>query len=216
MTRFPLLLTILGVLLLAVTATAQNLARFGIDTTETIPSGLPEGMYAPLFTAKDVAGNDVDLRATLKQSTVILVFIQGSWSRHDRKFLQRIQDSIAIIGQAPAQVIAITPERDIYLEKLKARVGAEFKIVNDADGSITANYEVNYHLTKAHRRRYNLFNGAKLDTRNAYDNRILPVPAVYVVSPSAKIVYRYFNYDRRQRPTIAELLQAINDTPTVE
>lgn len=210
MTRFFLLTTLLTLALAASNASAQKLSRFGIDTTQTMPVGLPEGMYAPLFTAKDAGGNDVDLKESLKQSIVILVFVQGSWSRHDRRFLKRIQDSLEVIGQQPAQVIAITPERQTYLAKFRDRTGAEFKIVSDSDGSITQNYDANYHITKAHRRRYNLFGGAKLDTRNAYDNRILPVPAVYVITPTARISYRYFNYDRRQRPSIAELMEHLN------
>lgn len=211
MQSLKLLFAVIAASLFTTAVFAQKLSRFGIDTTQTVPTGLPEGMYAPLFTAQDSDGNDVDLRDRLKQSNVVLVFVQGSWSRHDRRYVKRLQDSLEVIGKEAAQVIVVTPERNTHLERFKERTGAEFAIVSDADGSITSNYEVNYFVTKAHRRRYNLFGGAKLDTRNAYDNRLLPVPAVYIISPSARIVYRYFNYDRRQRPNISRIVEVLKN-----
>lgn len=210
MFRFPFYAFTIALLLFVQSGMAQKLSRFGIDTTQTIPTGLPEGMYAPLFSAKDADGNDVALQESLKMSPVILVFVQGSWSRYDRRYLKNLQDSLEYIGLAPAQVIVVTPERSSYLERFKERVGAEFPIVSDTDGSIVSNYDGNYHVTRQHKRRYNLFQGAKLSTRNAYDNRMLPVTAVYVISPTARITYRYFNYDRRQRPSVKRLLEHVN------
>ncbi len=190
------------------TATGQDLKRFGIDTTAKLPSGLPENMYAPLFDAPDADGNVVGLRDRLQQSTVILVFVQGNWSRHCRSFLKNLQDSLTFIGLEAAQIIAVSPEKPEFLHRLKSKTGATFPIVSDQDGSIRINYDANYRMTKARKRRHNVFGRAKFERVFATDPDYLPTPAVYIIAPSARIAYRYFNLDRRQRPSVSVLIGA--------
>jgi peroxiredoxin len=194
----------------SVTLTAQDLplSKFGIDTTATVPEGLPVGMYAPLFAGQDADGNQIALSEFLKQSTAVVVFVQGMWSRHDRNFLKTLNDSLASVAIAAAQVIVITSEKPNVLSTMRERYPS-FKIISDTDGSMGANYDVQYTVTKAHARRYNLFNRAKLSSNQVAPEK-LPVPAVYIVASSGKVRYRFFSYDRRQRPSVAELADVAN------
>lgn len=179
------------------------LSKFGIDTTAAVPEGLPVGMYAPLFSGQDADGNQVALSELMKQSSTVLVFIQGRWSRHDRKFLSALNDSISVIADNAAQVVVISTEKSPHIADLRDRYPS-LKIISDSDGSIATNYDVYYTVTKAHARRYNLFNRAKLEANQSVPGK-LPVPAVYTIGASGKVRYRYFSYDRKQRPSVREL-----------
>ena len=192
------------------TLTAQDLplSKFGIDTTAAVPEGLPVGMYAPLFAGQDADGNQIALSEILKQSTAVVVFVQGMWSRNDRNFLNTLNDSLASVANAAAQVIVITSEKPKVLSTMRERYPL-FKIISDTDGSIGANYDVQYTVTKAHARRYNLFNRAKLSSNQVAPGK-LPVPAVYLLAPSGKLRFRFFSYDRKQRPSVAELADVAN------
>lgn len=192
---------------LAISAQDIPLSRFGIDTTATLPEGLPVGMYAPQFAASDADGNQTALSEILKQSSAVVVFVQGRWSRHDRKFLAALNDSIQTISTHAAQVIVVSSEKPSKVTNLRERYPS-LKIVSDSDGSIVQNYDVAYTVTKAHARRYSLFNGAKLSSRQVAPST-LPVSAVYTIAGSGKITWRYFNYDRKQRPFIAEIVEAV-------
>lgn len=204
-----LFLFLLGCQLVSLHLSAQDLplSKFGIDTTAAVPEGLPVGMYAPLFAGQDVDGNQVALSEVLKQSIAVVVFVQGAWSRHDRKFLEALNDSIETISLHAAQVIVVSSEKPAFLEAFRGRYPA-LKLTSDADGSICANYDVLYTVTKAHARRYSLFKRAKLSERQVTADK-LPVPAVYAIAPSGKIVWRYFNLDRKQRPKASEIGEAV-------
>jgi peroxiredoxin len=83
-------------------------------------------------------------------------------------------------------------------------------IVSDESGQVARDYALAYKVRSAYSKRLRLFRGVKLNERNGNDQNELPVTAVYVVSQSGKITYRYFNYDYRQRPSIRELAQELN------
>lgn len=202
-------LFLLGCQLVSLHLSAQDfpLSKFGIDTTAAVPEGLPVGMYAPLFVGQDGDGNQVALSEVLKQSSAVVVFVQGAWSRYDRKFLETLNDSIETISVHAAQVIVVSSEKPALLEALRGRYPA-LKLISDADASICGNYDVLYGVTKAHARRYNLFKRAKLSERQVTPDK-LPAPAVYAIAPSGKIVWRYFSLDRKQRPKLAEVGEAV-------
>lgn len=191
-------------------AFGQELHKYGYDTTATVPTGLPEGMYVPLFSAPDENKVEQSLEHFLKQGSVVLVFTQGSWSRHCRKFVSKLQNNLEEIGHHGAQVLVVTPEKTEFIEKFKSKTGAEFNIVSDTHGMVAENYDVAYTLTKSRKRRYNFWSCAKLDERNAKDGSMMIVPAIYVIAPSGRIAYHYFNYDRRQRPEVRTIIESLN------
>lgn len=184
---------------------AQKLSSFGIDTTQTVPQGLPVNSYAPLFNVPDHDGNEVNLQQKLKESQMVVVFVRGQWSRQCRKYLERLQDSLSVISNASAQVVVVSPEKREFLNRWEKTTGPELMIVSDRSGNVARDYDGAYKVTSAFNRRLRFFRGLKLDERNDNDQNELPVTAVYVVSQSGKIIYRYFNYDYRQRPPINQI-----------
>lgn len=196
-------------LLIGSTSFAQKLSSFGIDTTQTVPDGLAVNSYAPLFTLADRDGNEVDFRSKLKESKMIVVFVRGQWSRPCRKYVDRLQDSLAMISNASTQIVVVTAEKREFLSRWDKKSGPDLMIVSDASGQVARDYALAYKVRSAYSKRLRLFRGVKLNERNGNDQNELPVTAVYVVSQSGKIDYRYFNYDYRQRPSISELAQEL-------
>jgi peroxiredoxin len=204
----PLLFASLTVLCLT-PAFGQKLSSFGIDTTQTVPEGLAVNSYAPLFNLTDSDGNEIDFGMKLKQSKMVVVFVRGQWSRHCRKYVERLQDSLAVISNTSTQVVVVSPEKPEFLERWNKTAGPDLRIVSDQYGQVARDYNLAYKLTSAFNRRIRVFRGVSLEARNGNDQNELPVTAVYVVSQSGKITYRYFNYDYRQRPPVSELMEAL-------
>src|SRR5258708_6668360 len=75
----------------------------------------PEGLFinskAPDFKSKDQNGNELVLKDMRKKGPVILVFYRGYWCPYCNRELQRLQDSLQLITEKGAQLVAITPEK---------------------------------------------------------------------------------------------------------
>ena len=169
----------------------------------------PEGLFlnskAPDFKAKDQQGNDVRLKDLLKKNRVVLVFYQGEWSPYCNKYLQKLEDSLQLIKDKGAIVVAVTPEQPESIAKTIEKTKAEYLILHDTELKIMKGYEVEFEVSENALKRYRN-GGIKLDEVNGKNGNYLPVPATYIIDKEGYITYRFFNQDNKKRPSVKEIL----------
>src|SRR5262245_14416051 len=95
----------------------------------------PEGLFinskAPDFKAKDQSGNEVRLKDLLKKGKVVLVFYRGQWCPYCNKYLKKLEDSLQLIKDKGATVVAITPELPENISKTVEKTSANYSILYD-------------------------------------------------------------------------------------
>jgi peroxiredoxin len=169
----------------------------------------PEGLFlnskAPDFKAKDQHGNDVRLKDLLKKGRVVLVFYQGEWSPYCNKYLQRLEDSLQLIKDKGAIIIAVTPEQPESIAKTIEKTKVEYTILYDEELKIMKKYDVEFEVSENALKRYRN-GGIKLDEVNGKNGNYLPIPATYIIDKEGYITYRFFNQDYKKRPSVKELL----------
>lgn len=169
----------------------------------------PEGLFlnskAPDFKAMDQQGNEVRLKDLLKKNRVVLVFYQGEWSPYCNKYLQKLEDSLQLIRDKGAIVVAVTPEQPESIAKTIEKTKAEYLILHDTELKIMKKYEVEFEVPENALKRYRN-GGIKLDEVNGKNGNYLPVPATYIIDKEGFITYRFFNQDNKKRPSVKEIL----------
>jgi peroxiredoxin len=170
----------------------------------------PEGLFinsrAPDFTAKDQNGNEIRLKDLLKKGKVVLIFYRGYWCPYCNKYLSKLEDSLQLIKDKGATVVAITPELPENVNKTIEKTKAEYSILYDEDLKIMKAYDVEFEVPENVLTRYRN-SGIKIDENNGKKNgNYLPVPATYVIDKEATIKYRFFQADYKRRPSIKEIL----------
>jgi peroxiredoxin len=97
----------------------------------------PEGLFinskAPDFKVKDQSGAEINLKDLRKKGPVVLIFYRGNWCPYCNKELTRLQDSLQLITEKGAQVIAITPEASDGINKTIEKTKAVFPIIHDEE-----------------------------------------------------------------------------------
>ena len=78
--------------------------------------GLSLGDHAPDFTAIDKDGKNYSLNDKLKTGPVVLIFYRGFWCPYCNKHLSSVQDSLKLIYDKGASVVAVSPEKPEYLQ----------------------------------------------------------------------------------------------------
>ncbi|MFI5187843.1 MAG: peroxiredoxin-like family protein [Chitinophagales bacterium] len=171
----------------------------------------PEGLFinskAPDFRAKDQNGNEVELKDLRKKGPVIIVFYRGYWCPYCSKELQKLEDSMPLIKEKGAQVIAITPEKQEGISKTIDKTKATYSIITDEDMKIMRAYDVAYQVDDKTVGRYKL-SGIDLLANNGQKagSVYLPVPAVYIVGKDGEIKYRFFDADYRNQALVKDIL----------
>ncbi len=175
----------------------------------------PEGLFlnskAPDFKAKDQDGKEVRLKDLLKKGKVVLVFYRGEWCPYCNKFLQKLEDSLSLIKEKGATLVAVTPELPENIARTVTKTKAEFPILHDEDLKIMKAYDVEFEVPENTLTRYRNA-GIKIDENNGKNGNFLPVPAVYVINKESTVVYRFFNQDYKKRPNIREILDFLQKT----
>jgi len=170
----------------------------------------PEGLFinskAPDFKATDQYGNEIRLKDVLRDSLVVLIFYRGQWCPYCNKQLKKLEDSLQLIKDKKATVVAITAELPENIAKTVEKTKAEYPVIYDEDLKIMKAYDVEFEVPENVLTRYRN-SGIKIDENNGKKNgNFLPIPAVYIIDKEANITYRFFQSDYKRRPSVKEIL----------
>lgn len=168
--------------------------------------GLATGQKAPLFSAIDAENELFNLSQALESGPVVLIFYRGHWCPVCNKHLSSIQDSLNQILDKGATVVAVSPEKPEYLEKMSKKTKAEFRLLYDEDYKISDAYDVTFTPDNKQLVLYNTVLNAKLKETHSDDSQRLPIPATYIISREGKIVWRQFDPDYRNRSAVKDIL----------
>jgi len=175
----------------------------------------PEGLFinskAPDFKSKDQNGTEIVLKDLRKKGPVVLVFYRGYWCPYCNKELQGLEDSLQLIANKGAQLIAITPEKQEGITKTIEKTKATYPIITDEEMKIMKAYEVAYQVDEKTVGRYKM---ASIDLAANNGQKpgsvYLPIPAVYIINKEGEISYRFFDADYKKRPSVKDLVENLN------
>ena len=173
--------------------------------------GLLPGSNAPLFVARDADGKDYSLVEALADGPVVVIFYRGYWCPHCNRHLARIQDSLGLIYEKGASVIAVSPEKPEYLNETKEITGSEFTLLFDEGYRIANAYDVSFLPAQRKLMKYNTFTKASLKESHSDESQRLPIPATYIINQEGLITWRQFDPNYKNRSTIKEIIQALSE-----
>ena len=182
-----------------------NFKKYGVDTTGHIPVGLMVGDIAPDFTAMNQFGDSVNLKEELKKGPVVLFFYRGYWCPKCSKHLQAIEDSIKLLTDSGAVVIAVSPQIAKYTKKTVDKHGITFQTLSDSTNSISKDYDVLFEVTKGYNRMIKFGLMSSIAKANGAEEAQLPVPATFIINQEGIITYRQFDYNYSHRASVQEI-----------
>ncbi|MDT8402499.1 MAG: peroxiredoxin-like family protein [Bacteroidales bacterium] len=174
--------------------------------------GLEAGTVAPDFRAVDASGNEFHLASALKEGPVVLIFYRGHWCPVCNKHLAVIQDSLQLITDKGATVVAVSPQKPEYLDKMADKTGASFSLLYDEGYAIADAYDVTFTPEKKELIIYNTVLNAQLKKSQSDDSQRLPIPATYIIDRDGLIAWRQFDPDYKNRSNVKNILEALELT----
>jgi peroxiredoxin len=171
--------------------------------------GLERRANAPMFHAKDMEGNDFSLQESLEKGPVVIIFYRGHWCPVCNRHLKTLQDSLNVIQQYGATLVAVSPEQVRLLGKTAEKTGAEFTLLFDENYHIAQAFDVQFRPDSMQRVMYNTTLGANLKEAHSDDSQQLPIPATFLIGKDGKIAWRHFDPDYRKRSSVKDIVEAL-------
>ena len=176
--------------------------------------GLAVGEIAPLFKAIDTDSTIFSLKEAIQKSPVVIIFYRGFWCPVCNNHLASIQDSLKMIEEAGVKVIAISPEKPEYLDRMAEKTGAEFTLLYDEDYKIAGAYDVNFMPSGTQLFTYNVILRGHLKDTHSDKSQRLPIPATYIINQDGMIAWRQFDPNYKKRSSVEEILNALKEIKT--
>lgn len=177
---------------------AQDLAAYGVDTTQTVPSGLAVGSFIPVV--ERGCWNNENIIAPSSGKRQLIFFYKGAWNTKAKRFLSDLKDSL---DREKIELVVLTPELEGSTKRSeKALADVKVCTISKEDMDL---YEVGFSVRPQFSNLLKLFQFYNLEKRTEGDAAILPANAMYLVSTSGKLIWRYFNYDHRHFPSVEEI-----------
>lgn len=138
-----------------------------------------------------------------EKPTVLLVY-RGGWCPFCNAHLSAIQGVQAEVIRLGYQIVAVSPDSPEKLQATDANEKLDYSLYSDADGKFIQALGIAFKAPANYK-------GMLYEASGELNDGFLPVPSVFVVDPSGKILFEYINPDYKTRISARLLLAVLSN-----
>jgi peroxiredoxin len=190
---------------------ADQMAAITMEVAAASNRALRAGAIAPNFHLRDHGGREFSLEEITASGPAIVHFYRGSWCTYCHDSLTDLAAAHDDIRAAGGQVVAIAPPPSPKFVAVGQADAARlpFTTLIDEGMKVAVAYGVAYSLPVQLRPIY--LEHGYAPPRNAKAGEwLVPIPAIYLVSPNGTIVLGAVDVDYRNRLHSGQLVTALN------
>jgi peroxiredoxin len=161
--------------------------------------GLALGDMLPDFALRDAGGTLRTSHEFLDRGPLVLAFFRGGWCPYCDLTMVALEEARPAIEALGAQAVGIMPDPIDHIAALAAKRGIGYPLLNDPANGYARTCGLAYELSPNHIR-IHLERGRDFRALHGDTTWRLPVPAVFVVEPSARIVFAFADVDPARWP----------------
>ena len=176
----------------------KNIEEKSIKIGETITN----------FSLKNAKNEVVNSSDILKNGKMIIAFYRGSWCPYCNLELKALQEKISEFKEKNATLVAISPQSPDNSLTVIEKHHLTFEVLTDKDNVFAKQLGIVFELQDFVLPYYHAL-GIDLSSFNENADNSLPIPAVFVVNESSKIIYKFADANYMNRIDIDELLKTL-------
>ena len=170
---------------------------------------LEVGEQAPHIAATDQNGKTIDSREILENDKILLVFYRGNWCPHCKKHLGELEKNLGALKEKGVFVLVVTPESEEKTRETQEEFKTSFSIVHDSENRIMKDYKVAFEVNQTNVPNYYDKITELVNEYNSESEKVLPVPATYLIGTDGKIEYVQYDPDYKNRSDISQIVESL-------
>lgn len=196
-----LMFIILSIVLATFSATAQIAEKAEDISPLLIGESIPEAVLK----APDASSHKV--LAIIAEKPTVLLFYRGGWCPFCNTHLSEIQDIQSEVIKLGYQIVAISPDSPENLVVTDEKDKLDYSLYSDGDGKFIQSLGIAFKAPEK-------YAGMLSKVSGGLNQGFLPVPSVFVVDTSGKILFEYISPDYRVRLSAGLLLVVLKELKT--
>ena len=170
--------------------------------------GLAIGDYLPDFALEDAAGRTWCSGELLDRGPLILALFRGDWCPYCNLTMAALEEARPAIEALGATAVGVMPDRREHVARTAARRSIGYLLLSDPANGFARTCGLAYDLSPGHIRLHKE-RGRDFPAQHGDTTWRLPVPAVFVIEPSARVAYAFADVDFAHWPDPEELLASL-------
>ena len=166
------------------------------------------GAIMPDFSLPNAKNEIIHSKEILKKGKMIIAFYRGSWCPYCNLELKALQENLSKINDKKVSLVAISPQSPDNSLTVIEKHHLTFEVLTDKDNVFAKQLGIVFELQDFVLPYYHAL-GIDLSSFNENTNNSLPIPAVFVVNESSKIIYKFADANYMNRIDIDELLKTL-------
>ena len=175
-----------------------------------VEEGLALGDHLPDFTLSDSAGRTWTSQELLDRGPLVLALFRGGWCPYCDLTMAALEEARPAIEALGAGAVGIMPESPRHIAETVACRGIGYPMLSDPGNGFAATCGLAYELSLEHIRIHR-DRGRDFPAMHGEAGWRLPVPAVFVVAPDARVVFAFADVDPAQWPDPERLVHALGE-----
>lgn len=140
----------------------------------------------------------------IKQKPTVFLFYRGGWCPFCNAHLSEIQGVQSEVVKLGYQIVGISPDSPKNLQATDEKDKLDYSLYSDADGKFIQSLGIAFKAPDK-------YSGMLNEKSDGLNDGFLPVPSVFVVDTSGKILFEYINPDYKTRLSAGLLLAVLNE-----
>lgn len=193
----------LSIILICFCLTAFSVSAQIAEKAEDI-SPLLIGETIPNVELKAADGSANDVFNIIKNKPTVLLFYRGGWCPFCNLHLSEIQGIQNEIVNLGYQIIAVSPDSPENIRTTDDEHQLSYTLYSDADGKFIKAMGLAFKAPDK-------YSGMLSERSDGMNKGLLPVPSLFVVDTSGKILFEYINPDYKTRISAGLLLAVLKE-----
>ncbi|MDH3345566.1 MAG: AhpC/TSA family protein [Kiritimatiellaceae bacterium] len=170
---------------------------------------LKVGTDAPditLFTPERIP---VSLKNILSEQPTVIIFYRGGWCPYCNRHLQQLQQVETNLIAMGFQIIAISPDRPVKLQKTVDSSALNYRLLSDSSMEAARAFGIAFQVDDATVKKYKDEYKIDIEADSGHTHHQLPVPSIFIADSNGKIMFTHSNPDYKKRMNSDVLIRAV-------
>jgi len=167
-------------------------------------SPLLVGETIPDVELKAEDGSSNNVFNIIDKKPTVLIFYRGGWCPFCNLHLSEIQGVQNQVVNLGYQIIAVSPDSPENIKSTDDEHQLSYTLYSDEDGKFIKEMGLAFNAPDK-------YSGMLSERSNGKNNGLLPVPSLFVVDTSGKILFEYINPDYKTRISAGLLLAVLKE-----
>jgi peroxiredoxin len=191
----------------------QATATTSVETLGTLENklGLKPGTSVPDFTTHTYAGDEVTLSNLLETGPIMVIFYRGGWCPFCNYQVRQVTQAYDKFQKRNVTPVLISVDETDGAMLVKEAYDIPFPVLSDSELAAHESFNAVIELDDAHYEKYKGY-GIDLETWSGLTHHKMAAPAIFLVSKDNKVLWSHVAMDFKTRPSIDQLLGAIDSS----